>query len=89
MLIISGLPCFSTTVLTSSQHHSEVIEFYRLHTIIFHRVIDDFKIQDGDSTGTGNSGPGYSIDDEFAPNLSHVQKTHTSMINSHLLNYKE
>lgn len=49
--------------------------------IIFHRVIDDFMIQGGDPTGTGSGGPGYSIDDEFAPNLSNVQKT-ISMANS-------
>lgn len=49
--------------------------------VIFHRVIDDFMIQGGDPTGTGSGGPGYSIDDEFAPNLSNVQKT-ISMANA-------
>lgn len=49
--------------------------------VIFHRVIDDFMIQGGDPTGTGTGGPGYSIDDEFAPNLSNVQKT-ISMANA-------
>jgi peptidylprolyl isomerase len=33
--------------------------------IIFHRVIDGFMIQGGDPTGTGHSGPGYTIKDEF------------------------
>ncbi len=32
---------------------------------IFHRVIDGFMIQDGDPTGTGRGGPGYTIKDEF------------------------
>ncbi|MGA9098231.1 MAG: peptidylprolyl isomerase [Methanotrichaceae archaeon] len=32
---------------------------------IFHRVIDGFMIQGGDPTGTGRSGPGYTIKDEF------------------------
>ncbi len=36
--------------------------------IIFHRVIDDFMIQTGDPTGTGNGGPGYTIKGEFANN---------------------
>ena len=33
--------------------------------VIFHRVIDGFMIQGGDPTGTGMSGPGYTIKDEF------------------------
>jgi peptidylprolyl isomerase len=36
--------------------------------IIFHRVIDGFMIQGGDPAGTGGSGPGYVIKDEFAKN---------------------
>lgn len=49
--------------------------------VIFHRVIDNFMIQGGDPTGTGSGGPGYSIDDEFDPRMSNVQKT-ISMANS-------
>ncbi len=40
--------------------------------VIFHRVIEGFMIQGGDPTGTGRGGPGYTIDDEFAPGLAHT-----------------
>ncbi len=39
--------------------------------LIFHRVIDGFMIQDGCPYGTGYGGPGYTIQDEFHPDLSH------------------
>jgi peptidylprolyl isomerase len=35
--------------------------------VIFHRVISGFMLQGGDPTGTGMSGPGYAIKDEFTP----------------------
>jgi cyclophilin family peptidyl-prolyl cis-trans isomerase len=38
-------------------------DFYKC--VIFHRVIPGFVIQGGDPTGTGNSGPGYTIADEY------------------------
>jgi cyclophilin family peptidyl-prolyl cis-trans isomerase len=31
----------------------------------WHRVVPDFVVQDGDRTGTGNGGPGWSIRDEI------------------------
>jgi len=39
--------------------------------LIFHRVIDGFMIQDGCPYGTGYGGPGYTIQDEFHPDLAH------------------
>ncbi|MDO8628790.1 MAG: peptidylprolyl isomerase [Nanoarchaeota archaeon] len=49
--------------------------------IIFHRVIPGFMVQGGDPTGTGRGGPGYMINDEFAPGLSNVRGT-LSMANA-------
>jgi len=37
----------------------------------FHRVLPGFMAQGGDPTGTGSGGPGYSIRDEFSPQLRH------------------
>lgn len=49
---------------------------------IFHRVIKDFMIQGGDPTGTGRGGPGYTIKDEFHPQLKHNKKGLLSMANA-------
>ena len=47
----------------------------------FHRVIEGFMAQGGDPTGTGAGGPGYSIGDEFHPNLRHDRPGILSMAN--------
>lgn len=39
--------------------------------LIFHRIIDGFVIQDGDPTGTGGGGPGWTIPLEIHPDLRH------------------
>jgi len=49
--------------------------------ITFHRVIPGFMAQTGDPTGTGGGGPGYTIEDEFSPDLQHDQPGMVSMAN--------
>ena len=52
------------------------------HGVIFHRIIDGFMIQGGDPTGTGMGGPGYTIEDEFTPELTHESEGILSMANT-------
>ena len=50
--------------------------------LIFHRIIDGFMIQGGCPQGTGTGGPGYTIKDEFHPELRHDAKGVLSMANA-------
>lgn len=50
--------------------------------VIFHRIIDGFMIQGGDPTGTGMGGPGYTIEDEYTPELTHESEGILSMANT-------
>ena len=50
--------------------------------LIFHRIIAEFMIQGGDPEGRGSGGPGYTIKDEFHPDLKHDSVGVLSMANS-------
>lgn len=50
--------------------------------LIFHRVIPNFMVQCGCPHGTGRGGPGWTIKDEFHPDLKHDTKGILSMANA-------
>jgi peptidylprolyl isomerase len=53
--------------------------------VTFHRVIPGFVAQGGDPTGTGSGGPGYTLPDEFSPDVSFERGT-VGMANTGLPN---
>jgi peptidyl-prolyl cis-trans isomerase A (cyclophilin A) len=50
--------------------------------LTFHRVIEGFMIQGGCPKGSGTGGPGYTIKDEFHPELTHDGEGILSMANA-------
>jgi len=41
--------------------------------LTFHRIVPEFVVQGGDPTGSGNGGPGYSVDEKPPNNLAYTK----------------
>lgn len=63
---------FADKAPKTSQNFITLVNKGFYNGLIFHRVIDDFMIQGGDPKGNGTGGPGYTIPDEFHPDLKHT-----------------
>ena len=50
--------------------------------LTFHRVVPRFVIQGGDPLGTGTGGPGYRVENEIDPSISHSTVGVMAMANS-------
>jgi cyclophilin family peptidyl-prolyl cis-trans isomerase/HEAT repeat protein len=61
------LELFPETAPFTVQGFLKLAEKHYYDSTVFHRVVPNFVIQGGDPTGTGYSGPGYSIRSEFSP----------------------
>lgn len=66
----------------TSKNFEDLVQSGFYNGVIFHRIISGFMVQGGDPTGTGRGGPGYTIDDEFHPDLKHDSKGILSMANA-------
>lgn len=73
---------FEERAPATTKNFIDLVEKNYYDGIIFHRVIDGFMIQGGCPTGTGTGGPGYTIADEFHPELRHDAEGVLSMANA-------
>lgn len=73
---------FEEEAPTTTKNFIDLAEKGFYDGVVFHRVIDGFMLQGGDPTGTGRGGPGYTIPDEFHPDLGHSAEGILSMANA-------
>ena len=73
---------FEERVPGTTKNFIDLVEKGYYDGIVFHRVIAGFMIQGGCPSGNGTGGPGYTISDEFHPELRHDSEGMLSMANS-------
>lgn len=73
---------FTEKAPITTKNFIELTEKGFYNGLIFHRIIKGFMIQGGDPDGRGSGGPGYTIEDEFHPDLKHDSVGILSMANS-------
>lgn len=73
---------FEDKVPKTTKNFIDLVNKNFYNGVIFHRVISDFMIQSGDPKGNGTGGPGYTIPDEFHPDLKHNAAGILSMANA-------
>ena len=76
------LELFEDKAPITTKNFIDLVEKGYYDELIFHRIIDGFMIQGGCPDGRGTGGPGYTIDDEFHPELSHNDEGILSMANA-------
>jgi peptidyl-prolyl cis-trans isomerase A (cyclophilin A) len=77
-----GVELFEQRAPKTTANFIELAEKRYYDNVVFHRIIAGFMIQGGDPTGTGRGGPGYTIADEFHPELRHDAPGVLSMANA-------
>ena len=73
---------FEARAPETTKNFVDLVEKGYYDGIVFHRVIEGFMIQGGCPSGTGTGGPGYTIADEFHPELRHDSEGMLSMANA-------
>ena len=73
---------FEERAPATTGNFAELVEKGFYDGLTFHRVIEGFMIQGGCPDGTGTGGPGYTVADEFHPELRHDTPGMLSMANA-------
>ena len=79
---IIDIELFEDKAPKTTENFIKLVEKGFYDGLIFHRGIDGFMIQGGCPKGDGTGGPGYTIPDEFHPDLRHSGEGILSMANA-------